>query len=67
MPLTTSSMMFFPRSLDVSGLSTSYTFTRVIQLVLISHQFIVRESNSSKKKKKDHKKNQAEHPIISNV
>ena len=36
-PLTTSSVMLFPRSLGVSSLSASYTFTGVTQLVLISH------------------------------
>ena len=44
-----SSVMLFPRSLGVSGLSTSYTFTKVTQLVLISHQIVVRNLNAAKK------------------
>ena len=46
-PLTTSLVMFFPRLLGVSGLSTSYTFTWVTQLVLISRQLVVSEYNCS--------------------
>ena len=38
LPLTTSSVMFFPRSFGVLGFLTSYTSTKVIQIVLISHQ-----------------------------
>ena len=40
--LTTSSVMFFPGSLGVSVLSTWYTFTRMTQPVLISHQLVVK-------------------------
>ena len=49
-PQTTSSVMFFPSSLGVSGLSTSYTFTKVTQLVSISHQLVVRNLPVTKKK-----------------
>ena len=68
-PLTTSSVMFFTRSLGYSGLSTLYTFVRMNQLGLISHQLVVRESNGSKKKKKSPQKIHealvvpAEHPM----
>ena len=37
-----------PKSLGVSGLSTSYSFTSVILLVLIIYQVVVRESNCRK-------------------
>ena len=47
--LVTSSVMFPPKSLGVSGLSTLYTFTRVTQFVLISYQLVVWESNISRK------------------
>ena len=47
--------MFFPCSLSVSGFSTSYTFTRVTQLVLISQQLVVRNLLVAKKKKKTQK------------
>ena len=67
MPLTISSVMFFPSSLGVLGLSTSYNFTRVTQLVLISHQLVIRNRPEAKKKKKIHealyKVAPAEHPI----
>ena len=48
--LTTLSVMFFPRSFGVLGLLTSYTSTKVTQLVLISHQLVVRNLTAAKKK-----------------
>ena len=52
------------RSLNVSSLSTSYTFTRVTQLVLISYQLVVRNLTTEKKSQKNpYKAAPAEHPI----
>ena len=49
-PLTTSLVMFFLRSLCILGFSTSCTSTKVIQLVLISHQLVDRKLTAAKKK-----------------
>ena len=49
-PLTTSLVMFFPRSLGILGFSTSCTSTKVTQLVLISHQLVDRNLTAAKKK-----------------
>ena len=67
-PLSTLSVMFFPRSLGISGLSTPYTFARVTKLVLISHQFVVKNLTAAKKQslkiyKALYKIAPAEHPI----
>ena len=49
-PLTTLSVVLFEKSLGILGFSTSCTSTKVIQLVLISHQIVDRNQTASKKK-----------------
>ena len=61
-PLTTSSVMFFPRSLGILGFSTLCTSTKVTQLVLISHQLVDRNLTAAKKKKKKRKKKSEQIP-----
>ena len=58
-PLTTSSVKFFPSSLGISYLSTSYTFTMGTQLVLISLQLLVRPLTVAKITKKKANKHEA--------
>ena len=54
-PHTTYLVMFFPRALVVLGFSTSYTSTKVTQLVMICHQRVDRNLTAAKKKKKKKK------------